>query len=428
MSLAATLGLASYRLAGYLAGPLARRKIRQRIREGKEDPRRVEERFGIASETRPDGPLVWLHGASVGESLAGLILIDAIGRERPDLRFLVTTGTVTSANLLAERLPACAMHQYVPLDLPGAVARFVDHWRPNLALWLESEFWPNMLAALDRHAIPRVLVNGRVSSASYNRWSSLRPVIARLLEGFKVCLAQTDEDAQRLQSLGARHVLVTGSLKESAPPLPADDEAVRFLSDILGDRPRWVAASTHAGEEEVALAVHRNLTKSLPGLITFVVPRHPERGAEVAAIGRDMGLRVSRRAEGQLPAADCDVYVADTMGEMGLWYRLASVVFVGKSLAGSGGQNPWEPAVLNSAVLFGPDMTNFQEAADGLVSAGAARRVVDEDSLTEGVRDLLTDARQLQEMQAAGRDFISKRRGTLEATLTALSQELAGLG
>ncbi len=425
MSLTAALGLASYRVAGRLAGPFARRKLRQRVEQGKEDPLRLEERFGVASRPRPNAPLVWLHGASVGESLAGLLLIDAIRREHPSIRFLVTTGTMTSARLLSDRLPPGAVHQYVPLDLPGAVARFLQHWQPDLVLWLESEFWPNMLTALDRHGIPRVLVNGRVSSASHARWSSLRPVIAHLLGGFQYCLAQTEKDAEYLRDLGARNTMVVGSLKESAPPLPADGHTVEELAALLEGRVVWVAASTHAGEEEIAFAAHREVAASVPGLLTIVAPRHPERGAEIAELGRSLGLNVARRSGDEVPNRQCDVYVADTMGEMGIWYRLASVAFVGKSISGAGGQNPWEPASLDCAVLFGPRMANFQEIADGLLAAGAARCVHDEAELSQALVELLSDEQAGRTMREAASTFTAERSGSLAASMAVIEGLLA---
>lgn len=427
MSLAASIGLASYRLAGRLAGPIARRKLRRRIAQGKEDAARLEERFGRASVARPSGLLIWMHGASVGEALAGLVLIEAIRKVHGDLSFLVTTGTVTSAGLLADRLPENALHQYVPLDLPAAVDRFLDHWRPDAALWLESEFWPNILMELSRRRIPHALVNGRISPASYSRWSSLRPIVAELLSGFDVCLAQTERDASRLRNLGARNTVVTGNLKESAPPLVVDAAQLADMRALIGCRPVWIAASTHPGEEEIVLAIHGRISGKFPNLLTIIVPRHPERGRAIGAIARDAGLSVAVRSSGARPLEDCEIYVADTIGELGLWYRLAPIAFIGKTLVGEGGQNPLEPAQLACAVMFGPAMSNFEEIARGLVDHGAALEVTGQADLAEALETLLGDSARCAAMGQAGRAFIAGRAGASGEALKALKPMLTAM-
>ena len=420
MSRSGAIGLASYRVAGLLAGPFVRRKLRDRARRGKEDPTRLSERFGIASAPRPTGSLIWIHAASVGESLAALPLIDKIHAGHPSFKFLVTSGTVTSATVMQKMLPTIAVHQYAPVDLPVAAQRFLNYWTPDVALLLESEFWPNLLLGLDKRDIPRVLVNGRVSPESHRRWSALRPVIARLLAKFEICLAQSDRDTGFLEELGATRAATTGNIKDAAEPLAADETTLARLTTMVGGRPMWVAASTHRGEEIAAAKVHQDLLNRYPDLLTIIVPRHPERGTDIQRDIEGLGLTASRRSGGDALDGATALYIADTLGELGLWYRLTSAVFVGKSLKGTGGQNPLEPARLDCALIFGPSMANFEKIAEDLLSCGAARRVTDQDDLCVAVADLLGDHETRQRMARAGRDYCAAGGEALAKTMTYL--------
>jgi 3-deoxy-D-manno-octulosonic-acid transferase len=410
-----------YRALTALGGPLVRLYLRRRLARGKEDGARFSERTGLASRPRPQGPLVWVHAASVGESLSAVPLIRRLREERPALSVLLTTGTVSSARLMSERLPEGALHQYVPVDLAACVRRFLGHWRPSLALWMESEFWPNLVAEAAARGIPLVLVNGRMSPRSYDGWRRLPGLISRLLEGFPLCLAQSEEDARRLARLGARRVACVGNLKFASPPLPADEGELARLAEALAARPRWLAASTHAGEEELAGRVHAGLAARHPGLLTLIAPRHPERGPEIAAALRAAGLAVALRSRGDAVARDTGVYVADTMGELGLFYRLAPIAFVGKSLVPLGGQNPLEAAILDCAILFGPHTTNFEELARGLAAAGAAEVVADEAALEGAVDRLLRDAAARGRMAARAAAFAGAEAGVLERVLKELA-------
>ncbi|HSR71286.1 MAG TPA: 3-deoxy-D-manno-octulosonic acid transferase, partial [Kiloniellales bacterium] len=368
-SFAADAPLRLYGLAGRAAGPLARWYLDARASQGKEDPARIGERLGRAGLPRPEGPLVWLHGASVGESLSALPLIERLRESRPALAILVTTGTVTSARIMAERLPAGVLHQYAPLDLPVAVDRFLGHWRPDLGLILESELWPNLLARARVGGCELVLLNARMSARSARHWARLRPLIRHLLGHFSMILAQTKEDAARLAGLSAVEPLAPGNLKAAAPPLEADPAELAALSKALADRPRWLAASTHSGEEGSVAAVHEALAPSRPGLLTLIVPRHPHRGPEIAAGLLRAGYRVARRGAGEMPGAETEIYLADTIGELGLWYRLTGIAFVGGSLVPHGGQNLLEPARLGCAVLCGPHVGNFRTLAEEMRAA-----------------------------------------------------------
>jgi len=408
------MSLALYRGVTALAGPLVERYLDHRLAQGKEEAARLGERRGAASRPRPAGFLAWVHGASVGEAVSALPLVDRLLAHGS---VLVTTGTVTSAALMAERLPAGALHQYVPVDRHAWVARFLEHWRPDLALWLESELWPNLVLATAARGVPMVLVNGRMSARSFARWHWAPGTIRQLLGAFDACLAQSEPIAARFRALGARAVSAPGNLKFAAPPLPADAAALAALRAALGDRPRWLAASTHPGEEAIAGRVHQALAAKFPGLLTIVAPRHPARGAEIAAA---LPGRVTRRAAGQPP--DGDIHVADTLGELGLFYRVAPLVFIGRSLAAEGGQNPLEPARLGCAVLHGPHMENFIDALELL--GNALTRVDDEPALAGAVGMLLADAEHRAALGARARERATRGADVLDAVMTALAPYL----
>ncbi len=383
------LTLHLYRAASTAGGGVLRRYLDRRARIGKEDPERVGERFGIASRARPPGPLVWLHAASVGESISFLPLVETIGERWPGLNQLITTGTVSSARLMADRLPDGAIHQFVPVDRPGWVGAFLDHWRPDLAIRIESELWPATIDAVDARSIPALLINGRMSPRSFRNWRRLPGLARRLLRTFVLCLAQTEDDAARFRSLGARDVRCLGNLKFAAPDLPCDAEALDLLAKRCAGRPVWLGASTHEGEEVRLAAAHAAIRTRVPDALLVVVPRHPERGPEIASTLRDVGHMVALRSAKEVP--DTEIYVADGLGELGMFYRLAGVGFVGGSLVPHGGQNLLEPARLDCAILHGPHMANFEEIAREMVEAGGSIQVETDEALGNTVASLLTD-------------------------------------
>ncbi len=416
-----TLPLAAYRALTEAGAPLIRLYLARRLRRGREDAARFPERMGIASKPRPSGPLAWLHAASVGEAVSALPLIERLKAERPGLAILVTTGTVTSARLVATRLPAGAVHQYVPVDRAPWVARFLDHWRPDLALWLESELWPNMLDALAGRGVPAVLVNARLSPRSLARWRRAPATIGHLLGGFALCLAQNAREAEALGSLGAHRVAAPGNLKFAAPTLPADPAELARLERAFGNRPRWLAASTHPGEDEIVADAHALLAARHPGLLTIVAPRHETRGEAIAAMLGARGHNFARRAKGETPGPGDAFYLADTMGEMGLFYRLAPVAFIGGSLVPHGGQNLLEPARLGASIVHGPHMTNFREIAEELAASGGTAEVADAASLADAVDALLGDpALRARHSVAAGEVARSHAR-VLDAVMDALA-------
>lgn len=396
--------------------------LARRVRRGKEIADRLPERQGHGA-ARPPGRLVWLHAASVGESLSLLPLLAALARAAPDLHFLVTTGTVTSAALMAERLPpalaARTQHRFVPLDVPVWVARFLDGWRPDAAIFVESELWPNLIAAAAARGIPLGLVNARLSPRAAATWARFPGFAARVLGAFRLVAAQTEADAARLRMLGAARVQAWGNLKAAAEPLPADPGKLAHLRAAWAGRPVFLAASTHPGEEAAILAVLPALAARVPGLLTILVPRHPDRGAAVAALAGG----APRRSLGAAPGPGDAIWVADTLGELGLWYRLAGAAFVGGSLVPLGGHNPLEPAVLGCPVLFGPHMGNFAEAAALLLGAGGAIQVADAATLAPAVASVLTDARRAGDLKSAAAAAIDPIRG--QAGAEALPGRLA---
>jgi 3-deoxy-D-manno-octulosonic-acid transferase len=412
------LALTAYRSLGRLVTPAAGWLLHLRERRGKEDGARRGERLGLASRPRPAGPLVWLHAASVGETNAVLPLIDRLAAA--GCAPLLTTWTVTSAQFAADRLSPPAIHQYAPLDLPRFVGRFLDHWRPDLAILVESELWPGTIHAASARGVPVVLVNGRMSERSYRRWHRVGWLVRVVLKPLDLCLAQAEPDAERFRALGAQNVTVAGNLKLDAAPPEAAAGELAALRAAVGARPVWLAASTHAGEEAAVLDALPALGAAVPGLLTIVAPRHPGRGAEIAALAAGRGLAVARRAAGEALGKATDIYVADTIGEMGLWYRLAPVTFLGGSLVPRGGQNPIEPVKLGAALVHGPHIGNFAGIYAALAEAGGTRLVDGPDSLATAASRLLRNAGERQCMVAAASACIEGFAGALDRTWEAL--------
>lgn len=353
------------------------RRLRSRLLMGKEDPERLEERLGISLAERPTGNLIWFHAASVGESLSLVELIKRISSSQPDYNFLITTGTITSAKLILSRLPSNAVHQYIPVDTPKAVEKFLDRWRPSLAIWTESEFWPNLISFTSARDIPMILINARISEKSYRRWRFFKKSLKNLIEKFNYSLIQDQKTVKYFSKIGisSNNFELTGTLKEGSAALPHSEiEQVEISKQIL-NRPVWLAASTHEGEEKLIAAAHRHASKASQGLLLIIVPRHPERGLEIASILTKENFKICLRSKKDKISSDTQIYIADTLGELGLWYRIAPVSFVGGSFVPIGGHNPFEPAALGSAILHGPYVENFKEIYNRLNVAGAAVKI-----------------------------------------------------
>lgn len=377
---------------------------------------RAHEKLGNASAPRRGGgALVWFHAASVGESLSVLSLIAAMGRLLPQAQFLITSGTPASAQLIAERMPTRTQHQFAPLDAPGPVKRFLAHWRPDAAVFVESELWPQMLRATCNRGTPMALVNARLSARSLAAWRK-RPKTARfVLSTFDLILTQNDEMAEAMVALNAPtdRVARGTNLKALSQPLPQDPAVLAQVRTSLQGRPVWVASSTHAGEEAIVLEAHKALRIQHPQLALILAPRHPDRSKEIAALCAKAGLNVAMRSEGEFPS-DKAVYLADTLGELGNWYALSKVVFLGGSLFEVGGHNPFEVAQADAAVLSGPHVANFAETFAGMQATGAAQTVQDAATLTAAVDLFLTDEIALEEACRAARAYVRSQSSRVE--------------
>ncbi|HBM91161.1 MAG TPA: 3-deoxy-D-manno-octulosonic acid transferase [Rhodospirillaceae bacterium] len=408
-----------YRLLTDFLAPLINLYLRIRQQRGREDQDRFQERLGIASLPRPAGKLVWCHAASVGEMMSVMTLLQALRARHEEWTILLTTGTVTSAQLIAKRLPEGVLHQYVPVDRWSYVTHFLDHWQPDLALWIESELWPNMLTALKKRNVPAALLNGRMSERSYRRWRFIKNGAEKMLSVFSLGLAQTGTEANRFASLGLKNVSAIGNLKYAATPLPCDENALLKLRTEIGERPVWLMASTHSGEEEIALRVHAKLARKRKNLLTIIVPRHPERGHEIAKIITKTGLSFAQRSKKEEITSATSLYLADTMGELGLFYRLTKTV----CLAGSftwGGHNPIEPVQLGCAVIFGPRMDNFSVMADDILGHRAAQQVDNEEELIEALETHMEHPEESRRLIEAAKPWLKEKQSVLEETLLLL--------
>lgn len=398
-----SVALGLYLAFARIAEPWVRRKLNRRLAAGKEHPQRLPERLGHAGLPRPDGPLIWLHAASVGESMAVLEMMRRLMAQRPDLHGLITTGTLTSAEMLADRLPERVVHQFIPVDTCQAVERFLNHWKPDLAVWTESEFWPTLICRTAKRGIPMVLINARMSPTSFRNWKRAKGVARSLLSRFSRVLAQDKDTAGYLAELGMAADLLetTGSLKEGSAPLSHNAMERKSIARLVELRPVWLAASTHPDEEAIAATAHRQARRSFPNLLMLLAPRHPERGNAIASELRAQRWQVAQRSKGEPITAATDIYLADTMGEMGLWYRLATVSFIGGSFVPVGGHNPYEPAALGSAILHGPEVFNFRAAYDRFDEAGAAVPVPDAAALAGCLVEALSPDRSAELAAAA---------------------------
>ena len=419
-----------YRLLTRLLEPLAPRLLDARAKQGKEDPVRVDERLGLTPVARPGGDLVWLHGVSVGETLSLLPLVDRLRQARPDLTVLVTSGTLTSATLLAKRLPTGVLHQFAPVDAPGAVTAFLDHWKPSLAVFVESELWPNLILEARRRRVKLVLASARITEKTVDGWRRFPAAVRDVLSAFDRILPQDETSAARLESLGARidgHV----NLKLSGEAPPHDAGAFTRLSAAIGDRPVVVAASTHDGEE---IALVRALDKLTDRLCLILVPRHPDRSADIAAALNRDGYRFALRSQGREPDRDTDLYVADTLGEMGLFLRLADVVVMGGSFSAAlekppvGGHNPLEPARLGKPAVTGPDMTNWAAVTEALSAAGGLAIVQAPWDLPAVIAPLLADDGEAKRMGERGRRAAAEAGSGLDRLWDAIAPLLPPRG
>lgn len=378
--------LTLYKWLIQLLSPFLRLYLYYRRAKGKEDSQRVQERFGLATQPRPLGEIIHIHAASVGESLAVLPLISAIVKDTP-YKVLMTTGTITSAQLMAKQLPQGAIHQFIPLDHPQWVQRFLDHWQPALTILVESDLWPHLIQACHNRKIPLVLLNARFSPQSRRRWGYFKGVAQTLFSCFDLILSQSPEVTRFFQSFGMTSIKTMGNIKFAASPLAYSSQDYKDLKTAIGKRPIWLAASTHSGEEAVCLKTHLELRQIFPNLLTIIVPRHPNRGETI--LSELKGVNAILRTQERTIPKNCEIYVADTLGELGLFYALSPIAFVGGSFVPVGGHNPIEPALLDCAILWGPQTYNFVDVSHFLREA--AWPLASEKELTPVIKTLLKE-------------------------------------
>lgn len=394
-------------LTDIAAWPL-RALLRVRSWLGKEEPLRLAERRGLSALRRPEGVLVWCHAASVGESLAVLPLIQNL-IDTSGTHVLLTTGTTTSARLMAERLPTRVIHQFAPMDRRAWISKFLSHWQPNIAVRMESELWPNTLIALKDGGVPVLIINGRLSDRTVKGWARFPGAAKAVMNCIDLVLSQSNEHAEKFRALGARHVKVASNLKLAAPPLPVDQKTMAELKSMVGQRPLWLAASTHPGEEDIIFSMHKILADKYPNVLTMVVPRHPHRGPEIVKQGRNANLQIVLRSAGQDIKNTTSIYVADTLGELGSFFTVAPIVFMGKSLTvrdgAKGGQNPIEPAHFECAIVFGPHMENFDDVAAMMVRKKMALQVANENELAMTLIALFGSADTRQALALAAKEI-----------------------
>lgn len=404
-----------YRTLTSLSAPVLNRVLHQRRARDKEDRARMQERRGHATLARPAGKVMWIHGASVGESLSVLPLLNTLMARLPDWHFLMTTGTVTSAQLMATRLPENVMHQFIPLDHPKWVRRFMDHWRPDAAIWLESELWPNLLHEIEKRGVPAALVNARMRPDTFAKWQHAKGLAAKMLGAFTLTLVGARDYLVYFKTLGAKNVHYLGSLKLGAKALPVDPDKLYQLKTMIEMRPCIGFLQTHPTEEDLAAEVFHELKKSQPGLLAVVAPRKHTRGQEIKDDLQEKGLNVALRTLGEEITPQTDVYVADTIGEMGLWYTLCPVTVIGGSFVNFGGQNPIEGMHFGAAVLYGPFMFNFPELCAVLEEAGAAIPVASREALLPALQDLYRHPDKLATIKTAAMALAGQNHSVIDA-------------
>ncbi len=417
------LALKTYQWVTSAAKPLAPLILNYRLKRGKELIEKKDERLGKPSLPRPKGPLWWFHAASVGETNAILPLINSLLKKKTDLTILLTTGTVTSTRLAEKRLPERAIHQAIPLDNKGFMRRFLNHWQPDMVALIESEIWPNLILEAKQQGIPLILINGRMSKRSFKRWFK-KPAMARPLFGrFDKVLAQSPNDANHFIALGAENVMNTGNLKADAPPLTYNNDELEKLRKACGSRPLLLAASTHKGEEAEILKCHNLITKEHPDLLTIIVPRHPERADEIRETLADGGHNILLRSEAPYPEADTSIYIANTIGEMGLFYTLSDIAFIGGSLVPHGGQNPIEAVRLGAVVFSGPHVRNFARFYNELHIRGGAIQISSGEELARKIIAYYNNPGQHAEMTSGALEALEYLEGAQQMTEKILMNE-----
>jgi 3-deoxy-D-manno-octulosonic-acid transferase len=398
--------------------------MHKRIRIGKEDDLRVQEKLGIASIPRPKGKMIWIHAASVGETLSILKLVKVLQEKYPHVHLLLTSGTLTSATIVQHKFPKGVIHQYAPIDFEMSVKRFLNYWLPDLAIWVESELWPNTLGELYRRNIPVISLNVRFSPRSLRRWLVMKAYFIRLLSYFTEILVQSKALEEKLRALGIKKVYYPGNLKFTADPLAHDEAEYNNLKSQLESKLIWLAASTHPGEEEIAFKVHKKLKCSFPQLLTIIVPRHPDRGQDIFHLAQLEHIQVQHFETKMVLKPDSEVILINRIGVLGLFYRLCDIVFVGGSLVPAGGHNIIEPAQAGCAILHGPMMHNFNEILVHFDQFKSTLQVKDEDELLLRLKMLLENHDLKKQYIDAAMRAVGEQKTVLNNTLKHLEPYL----
>ncbi len=408
-----------YRLFTIICAPFLSLFLSYRRQKEKENNRSIAEKTANSfPKERPKDTqkLLWIHGASVGEAQSSLILINRLLDTFPNISIILTTGTLTSANLMDKRLPERAFHQFCPLDNPKYIKKFTNHWKPDTALWMESELWPNMLQELKKQNIPAILVNAHISTKTFKHWKYFPSFSKKILGTFDKILCQSNDDKKLFDSLGAKKTIVTGNIKYSATPLACNQEDLTSIRDATTKRNICLYASTHEGEEELACKTHKSLKKRIPNILTIIVPRHPERRENITQSCSSHPLKISFRGKNKnLPNPEDDIYIADTLGELGLFYTLSPIAYIGRSLSndGGGGHNPIEAAQLNCAVIHGSNVQNLKDIYNQMHKSNAALTVHNETELEDILYDLLHNADYCKTMQHAASAFAKEKSNVI---------------
>jgi len=408
----------------WLSAPVIFAYLKWRSFKGHEDATRLSERVGISNLPKTKQSLLWIHAVSVGEAMAALTIIQAILKKYPEIMVLLTTTTVSSAKIIKNRLPKNTFHQFCPVDTPQAVGRFLEHWQPDLAIWIESELWPNLIHETQERGIPTLLLNGRMSLKSFSNWKKIKRMIAPLLRRLDLCAVQSEEQASFFQTLGAESVSIMGNIKLMMPPLEVDSKKYKSLKKEIGTRPLWLAASTHPGEEEVILKAHKILQKNYPDLLTILVPRHIERAPALQALALKEGFSSHLRTDKTTSLSEVDIYIANTLGEMGLFYALAPVAMMGATLVPKGGHNPIEASQLGAFVLHGPHVAKNPQLYDALADLNLSQCIQGESQLANSVQPWLKRPKESYEEPSALKDY---REAGLKKLMVLLSPYLKNL-
>ncbi|MFV0256194.1 3-deoxy-D-manno-octulosonic acid transferase [Candidatus Liberibacter solanacearum] len=382
------------------------------------------EKLGYPSSFRPMGPLIWFHAVSVGETIALIGLIRAI-RNR-NINILLTTRTLTSARVARKYLGQEVIHQYAPFDIQPVLLRFLKYWHPDYSILSESEIWPLTVFELSKKRIPQIIVNARMSGRSFRNWRILPYFSKKIFSQFSLVVVQSESDFIHYKELGTKKLVVSGNLKVDIVPLPCDDKLLSVYQKEIAGRCTWAAISTFEGEEDAAVYVH-NLIRSRQDILTILVPRHPERCNAIERRLVSKGLKVARHTRRDALSADVDIFLGDTIGEMGLYLRMTEIAFVGRSLFSNGGQNPLEPAMLGCAILSGPNVENFRNIYQKMVSSGAVRIIEDVEKLASMVHSLLSDPTMRDEMINTAMNEVKKMQGPLKITLCTLDPYISSL-